>query len=176
MKDRAMRVPQECSRLRVVLMSGVVCRRSTPDRTGRYAEHEGNNGGGVMQAAVGVNNGVTAYTTNATDSVDATRERGEGYRRRKSGQKHDDTFGGRRDGGGQSGYTPTPEDLRLREFYGDWVHVNHGTHLDGGIRNNLAWLAWWRDLALMPLRRYEDNAHSACQSVDACCKCGPTST
>ena len=57
--------------------------------------------------------------------------------------------------GDDSGYTPTPEDLRLREVYGDWVHVNHGTHLDGGIRNNLAWLAWWRDLALMPLRRYD---------------------
>ena len=28
---------------------------------------------------------------------------------------------------------PTPEDLRLREVYGDWVHGNPGTHLDGGV-------------------------------------------
>ena len=31
------------------------------------------------------------------------------------------------------GYVPTPEDLRLREVYGDWVHGNLGTHLDGGV-------------------------------------------
>ena len=31
------------------------------------------------------------------------------------------------------GYVPTKEDLRLREVYGDWVHGNPGTHLDGGI-------------------------------------------
>ena len=31
-------------------------------------------------------------------------------------------------------YAPTPEDLRLREVYGDWVHGNPGTHLDGGYR------------------------------------------
>ena len=29
-------------------------------------------------------------------------------------------------------YFSTPEDLRLREVYGDWVHQNPGTHLDGG--------------------------------------------
>ena len=31
------------------------------------------------------------------------------------------------------GYVPTPEDLRLREVYRDWVHGNPGTHLDGGV-------------------------------------------
>ena len=36
------------------------------------------------------------------------------------------------------GYNPTPEDLRLREVYGDWVHENPGTHLDGGVRDNSA--------------------------------------
>ena len=29
------------------------------------------------------------------------------------------------------GYVPTPEELRLREVYGDWVHGNPGTHLRG---------------------------------------------
>ena len=37
------------------------------------------------------------------------------------------------------GYKPSPEDLRLREVYGDWVHANPGTHLDEGVRDNLAW-------------------------------------
>ena len=57
--------------------------------------------------------------------------------------------------GDDLGYTPTPEDLRLREFYGDWVHANPGTHLDGGICNNSAWQAWWHDLAVIPLRHYD---------------------
>ena len=48
------------------------------------------------------------------------------------------------------GYVPTQEDLRLWEVYGDWVHRNPGTHLDGSVADNLAWQAWWRDLAFMP--------------------------
>ena len=63
------------------------------------------------------------------------------------------------DGEGTSGdvpgYQPTPEDLHLREVYGDWVHANPGTHLDGGVRDDSAWQAWWRDLAVMPLRHYD---------------------
>ena len=35
--------------------------------------------------------------------------------------------------GDEPGYNPTPEDLRLREVYVDWVHANQGTYLDGGI-------------------------------------------
>ena len=53
------------------------------------------------------------------------------------------------------GYNPTPEDLRLQEVYGDWVHANPGTHLDGGVRGDSAWQAWWRDLVVMPSRRYD---------------------
>ena len=44
--------------------------------------------------------------------------------------------------GDDQGYTPTPEDLRLPEVYGDWVHANPGTQLDGGIGgigDNAAW-------------------------------------
>ena len=58
-------------------------------------------------------------------------------------------------GGGKPGYNPTPEDLCLQEFYGDWVHSNPGTHLDGGISNNTVWQAWWRYLVVMPLRLYD---------------------
>ena len=37
------------------------------------------------------------------------------------------------------GYVPTQEDLRLWEVYGDWVHRNPGTHLDGGVADDSAW-------------------------------------
>ena len=53
------------------------------------------------------------------------------------------------------GYVPTQEDLRLREVYEDWVHGNPGTHLDGGVKEDGLWQGWWRDLAVMPPRRYE---------------------
>ena len=63
------------------------------------------------------------------------------------------------DGGGERGnvpgYTPTPEDLRLREVYGDWVHVNPGTYLENGIGDNETWQMWWCDLAVMPSWRYD---------------------
>ena len=39
------------------------------------------------------------------------------------------------------GYVLTPEDLRLREVYGDWVHRNSGTHLDGGVKDDSEWQA-----------------------------------
>ena len=53
------------------------------------------------------------------------------------------------------GYVSTPEDLRLREVYEDWVHGNPGTHIDGGVADNSAWQAWWRDLAVMSSRHYD---------------------
>ena len=46
------------------------------------------------------------------------------------------------EGGGASGdvprYVPTPEDLRLWEVYGDWVHGNPVTHLDGSVTDDSA--------------------------------------
>ena len=53
--------------------------------------------------------------------------------------------GGTVEGDGGSGnvprYVQTMEDLRLWEVYGDWVHGNPGTHLDGGVANNSVWKA-----------------------------------
>ena len=57
--------------------------------------------------------------------------------------------------GDNPGYIPTLEALCLGEVYGDWVHGNHGTHLDGSIDENAEWQAWWRYLAVMPSRRYD---------------------
>ena len=53
------------------------------------------------------------------------------------------------------GYVKTPEDLRLQEVCGDWVHGNPGTHLDGSVKDDSAWQARWRELAVMPSRRYD---------------------
>ena len=57
--------------------------------------------------------------------------------------------------GDKLGYTPTTEDLRIQEVYGDWLHTNPGTHLDGGIGDDTEWQAWWRDLGVIPSRRYD---------------------
>ena len=57
--------------------------------------------------------------------------------------------------GGELGHTLTLEYLRLREVYRDRVHANPDTHLDGGISENTVWQPWWRELTVMPLRRYE---------------------
>ena len=66
-----------------------------------------------------------------------------------------DTANGEGESGDVPGYVPTPEDLRLREVYGDWVHRNPCTHLDGGVKDDSAWQAWWHDLSVMPSRRYD---------------------
>ena len=65
------------------------------------------------------------------------------------------TDDGEGENGDVPGYAPNPEDLRLREVYGDWVHGNPGTHLDGGILEDRMWQGWWRDLAVMPPRQYD---------------------
>ena len=63
------------------------------------------------------------------------------------------TSKGKGESGNVPGYVPIPEDLRLQEVYGDWVHGNPGTHLDGGIAEDGTWQGWWRDLAVTPARR-----------------------
>ena len=37
------------------------------------------------------------------------------------------------------GYNPTPEDLQIKEVYGDWVQVKAGDNLHGGIADDEAW-------------------------------------
>ena len=49
----------------------------------------------------------------------------------------------------------TPEEFRIQEVYGGWVHSNPGTHLHGGIRDNENCQGWWRDLAVIPSQRYD---------------------
>ena len=37
------------------------------------------------------------------------------------------------------GYTPTPEDLRLKEVYRYWVHANEDDHLHRCIADDVVW-------------------------------------
>ena len=71
----------------------------------------------------------------------------------------DDALRGKAGGEGESvdepGYTLTSEHLCLWEVYGDWVHGNPGTHIDGGITDDGKWQGSWRDLASMTSQRYE---------------------
>ena len=84
-----------------------------------------------------------AMTDNATGTRDAQALLGLHHTDVKAPGKGDaDSTGVPEEGEGGSsdvpGYVPTPEDLRLREVYGDWVHENLGTHLEGGVANDLA--------------------------------------
>ena len=64
---------------------------------------------------------------------------GEKDRRRGDADAARATKDGEGELGDVPGYVPTPEDLRLWEVYGDWVHGNPGTHLDGGIAEDGKW-------------------------------------
>ena len=66
-----------------------------------------------------------------------------------------DTRGGRGKEQRHAWVRPNPGGLTSPGVYGYWVHGNLGTHLDGGIAENSAWQAWWRDLAVMPSWRYD---------------------
>ena len=101
-----------------------------------------------------------AIMDNATGRRDAQAPPGLHCTEVKAPGKGDtDSTGVPEEGEGGSGdvprYVPTPEELRLREVSGDWVHGNPGTHLNGGVTNNLAWQAWWHELAVMPSRHYD---------------------
>ena len=62
---------------------------------------------------------------------------------------------GKGEEGDEPGYTLTPENLCVLEVYGDWFHTNPGTHSDSGIGNDVAWQVWWRELTVIPSRRYD---------------------
>ena len=76
-------------------------------------------------------------------------------RRKGSVEVMEESAEGKGARGDVPGYVPTLEDPRLREVYGDWVHGNPGTHLDGVVAEDGLWQRWWRDLAIMPPRQYK---------------------
>ena len=138
---------------------GAVFQPRSLDPTGQddtQGERGGENGGrgGEAQTAAGK----AERECGATDNASVNGDRGNKGRGDKSaGDRATTTPPEYIEGmaGDVLGYQPTPEDQRLREVYGDWVHANSGTHLDGGVRNDSTWQAWWRDLAVMPSRRYD---------------------
>lgn len=53
------------------------------------------------------------------------------------------------------GATISEADLKLLEVYGDYIHQNDGSQLDGGIEDDLVWQARWRQLIALPSQRYD---------------------
>ena len=58
------------------------------------------------------------------------------------------------EGSDLSDYTITKADTLLDEIYGDHIHDNDGTHLNGGIANDSTWQSWWLRLVQHHPRRY----------------------
>ena len=53
------------------------------------------------------------------------------------------------------GVNITDADRKLMEVYGDYIHQNDGTHLDGGIKDDAKWQERWRKLLVaLPSQRY----------------------
>ena len=101
-QDRVMRVPQGCSRLRDMPVSGAVCQPRAPDSSGRVADqeiHRGKRDGEAQEAAEGNEGG----TGGATHDASATGESGAWERRGKVGWDHGDldATGGRQGDGGR---------------------------------------------------------------------------
>ena len=57
--------------------------------------------------------------------------------------------------GDTPGHVPTEVDLKLKEVYGDYLHQNDGTHLDGGIQDDAVWQERWKKLVGLPAQRYQ---------------------
>eukprot|EP00978_Attheya_sp_CCMP212_P042445 scaffold258630_cov55-Attheya_sp.AAC.1 len=51
--------------------------------------------------------------------------------------------------------------------YGDYVHQNNGTHLDGEIADDKIWQARWQKLVALPTKRYNaPGGHVGCQFIE----------
>ena len=83
----------------------------------------------------------TTYKATTATSTRKTKRKGTEAQaqRRGAADETEKTAEGEGERGDVPGYVPTPEDLRLREVYGDWVHGNLGTHLDGGVAEYGLW-------------------------------------
>eukprot|EP00978_Attheya_sp_CCMP212_P030781 scaffold114420_cov71-Attheya_sp.AAC.1 len=57
--------------------------------------------------------------------------------------------------GNLPGQAVTDTDRKLMGVYGDFVHQNDGTHLDGGIKDDKIWQERWKKLVVLPTKRYD---------------------
>lgn len=53
------------------------------------------------------------------------------------------------------GYIITEMDRKLDEIYGDHIHQNPGTHLDGGVADDAIWQSYWQQLVEYPPSFYD---------------------
>ena len=53
------------------------------------------------------------------------------------------------------GYSLTEVDRLLDKVYGDHIHQNPGTHLDGGVADDFLWQSYWRQLVEYPPSFYD---------------------
>ena len=44
---------------------------------------------------------------------------------------------------------------KLERVYGEKIHQNDGTHLDGGVVDDTVWQARWREVMALPPQRYD---------------------
>ena len=53
------------------------------------------------------------------------------------------------------GYKITEQDRQLTAIFGDYIHSNDGTHLDGGVQNDPFWQKAWKALSALPSHLYQ---------------------
>ena len=51
-------------------------------------------------------------------------------------------------------YKPMPEDIILKDVYGQWVHTNDGRNLSGRIADDAKCNMWWCKIPLILARKY----------------------
>jgi hypothetical protein len=49
----------------------------------------------------------------------------------------------------------TDADRKMEQVYGDYIHQNPGTHLNGEIANDAIWQECWRQLISFPSHAYD---------------------
>ena len=148
-----MRLLSGRTHLRVLPVSGAVRQRWPPEPTGRAADDAERTRGSSRAAAgeeatragersvrEGASRGIgeggshnrARKRPGTTERLSIPPQPGTGAgKRRGDANATEDTADGEGESGDVPGYVPTPEDLRFSEVYGDWVHGNLGTHLDG---------------------------------------------
>eukprot|EP00957_Ditylum_brightwellii_P023109 1743243-Ditylum_brightwellii.AAC.1 len=52
------------------------------------------------------------------------------------------------------GFADAPADVKLWQVFGDTIHHNDGTHMDGGVPNDVTWQRRWRKIISRPTNWY----------------------
>ena len=49
---------------------------------------------------------------------------------------------------------PYPVDFDLQKVYGDYIHLNNGSHLNDGVLDDFKWQQRWKVILALPTRRF----------------------